>query len=45
VLSLAGCGYMVQIGAASAVPVAHLAQLLDWATGGPEPAGMHSRRA
>ena len=33
-------GCMVQIGAAGGLPVVHLAQLLDWATGGPTPAGM-----
>jgi glycolate oxidase iron-sulfur subunit len=31
-------GCMVQIGRASAVPVVHVAQLLDWASGGPAPA-------
>jgi glycolate oxidase iron-sulfur subunit len=31
-------GCMTQIGAAQAVPVIHLAEYLDWATGGPVPA-------
>jgi glycolate oxidase iron-sulfur subunit len=30
-------GCMVQLGGMSSVPVVHLAQLLDWATGGPKP--------
>ncbi|MGC1388856.1 MAG: glycolate oxidase subunit GlcF [Steroidobacteraceae bacterium] len=36
-------GCMVQIGAASRLPVVHIAQLLDWATGGPKP-GVMGRR-
>jgi len=38
-------GCMVQVGAASGLPMVHLAQLLDWATGGPKPAGMREARA
>ena len=30
-------GCMIQIGAATALPVVHTAELLDWATGGPRP--------
>jgi glycolate oxidase iron-sulfur subunit len=30
-------GCMMQIGGATAVPVVHTAELLDWATGGPKP--------
>jgi glycolate oxidase iron-sulfur subunit len=30
-------GCMVQIAGSSAIPVVHVAQLLDWATGGPKP--------
>ena len=33
-------GCMVQIGAATALPVVHTAELLDWATGGPRPAAL-----
>ena len=33
-------GCLLQIGAASGLPVVHTAQLLDWATGGPRPAAM-----
>jgi glycolate oxidase iron-sulfur subunit len=40
VIATGNIGCMVQIGAASGVPVVHIAQLLDWATGGPKPAGM-----
>ncbi|HLN50004.1 MAG TPA: glycolate oxidase subunit GlcF [Steroidobacteraceae bacterium] len=40
VIATGNIGCMVQIGAASRVPVVHIAQLLDWATGGPKPAGM-----
>ncbi len=43
VIATGNIGCMVQIGAASRVPVLHIAQLLDWATGGPEPAGMRRR--
>jgi glycolate oxidase iron-sulfur subunit len=35
---------MMQIGAATAIPVVHTVELLDWATGGPKPealAGEH----
>ena len=42
VIATGNIGCMVQIGAASGAPVAHLAELLDWATGGPKPAGMRS---
>jgi len=47
----AGCvaagnvGCMVQIGGAVAVPVVHPVELLDWATGGPQPAALHSGAA
>jgi glycolate oxidase iron-sulfur subunit len=37
VIATGNIGCMVQIGAACGVPVVHLAQLLDWATGGPRP--------
>jgi glycolate oxidase iron-sulfur subunit len=33
-------GCMVQIAAESSAPVVHVAQLLDWATGGPKPPSM-----
>lgn len=40
VIATGNIGCMVQIGKASGVSVVHVAQLLDWATGGPAPAGM-----
>jgi glycolate oxidase iron-sulfur subunit len=43
VIATGNIGCMVQIGAASRVPVLHTAQLLDWATGGPEPGAMRRR--
>ena len=33
-------GCMTQIGGGTALPVVHTVQLLDWAYGGPKPAGM-----
>jgi glycolate oxidase iron-sulfur subunit len=33
-------GCMMQIGAATGIPVVHTVELLDWATGGPEPAAL-----
>jgi glycolate oxidase iron-sulfur subunit len=40
VIATGNIGCMMQIRAASGLPVAHVAQLLDWATGGPKPPGM-----
>jgi len=40
VIATGNIGCMVQIGRASAVPVVHVAELLDWASGGPAPAGI-----
>jgi glycolate oxidase iron-sulfur subunit len=37
VIAAGNIGCMVQIGAGTAVPVVHTAELLDWATGGPQP--------
>ena len=37
VIAAGNIGCMVQIGAGTAVPVVHTAELLDWATGGPKP--------
>jgi glycolate oxidase iron-sulfur subunit len=36
-------GCLVQIGSGIDVPVLHTVQLLDWATGGPRPAGLRQR--
>ncbi|MEL6978922.1 MAG: glycolate oxidase subunit GlcF [Pseudomonadota bacterium] len=38
VIAAGNIGCMMQIGSASAAPIVHTAELLDWATGGPEPA-------
>ncbi|MBL4916196.1 glycolate oxidase subunit GlcF [Szabonella alba] len=37
VIAAGNIGCMMQIGSASGVPVVHTVELLDWATGGPEP--------
>lgn len=40
VVAAGNLGCLVQIGAHSGLPTAHLAQLLDWAHGGPAPGGL-----
>ncbi len=40
VISAGNIGCMMQIGSGSEVPIVHTVELLDWATGGPKPAGM-----
>jgi glycolate oxidase iron-sulfur subunit len=40
VIAAGNIGCMMQIGSATAVPVVHTAELLDWATGGPRPAAL-----
>ncbi len=37
VIATGNIGCMLQLGTTSSVPVVHVAQLLDWATGGPKP--------
>ena len=37
VIAAGNIGCMLQIGQASGVPAVHVAELLDWATGGPQP--------
>jgi glycolate oxidase iron-sulfur subunit len=37
IIAAGNLGCMTQIAAATAIPVVHTAQLLDWATGGPKP--------
>jgi glycolate oxidase iron-sulfur subunit len=37
VIAAGNIGCMMQIGSATAVPVVHTVELLDWATGGPKP--------
>jgi len=36
---------MMQIGSGTAVPVVHSVELLDWATGGPQPAALRAGHA
>ena len=38
-------GCMMQIGAATGIPVVHTVELLDWATGGPQPEALAGRIA
>jgi glycolate oxidase iron-sulfur subunit len=45
VIAAGNIGCMVQIGAATGIPVVHTAELLDWATGGPVPAALKARFA
>lgn len=40
VIAAGNIGCMMQIGSAAGVPVVHTVELLDWATGGPRPAGL-----
>ena len=40
VIATGNIGCMTQIGSATTIPVAHLVELIDWAQGGPAPAGM-----
>ncbi|MCH8841956.1 MAG: glycolate oxidase subunit GlcF [SAR324 cluster bacterium] len=41
VIAAGNIGCMEQIARFSAMPVVHTAELLDWATGGPQPAGLN----
>ncbi|MDF3604907.1 glycolate oxidase subunit GlcF [Paracoccus sp. DMF-8] len=45
VISAGNIGCMMQIGSAIGVPVVHTAELLDWATGGPQPRAMQGSHA
>jgi glycolate oxidase iron-sulfur subunit len=38
-------GCMMQIGSATGIPVVHTVELLDWATGGPQPEALAGRVA
>ncbi len=40
VIATGNIGCLVQIGAATPIPVVHTVELLDWATGGPRPSGL-----
>jgi len=37
VIAAGNIGCMMQIGGGTGIPVVHTAELLDWATGGPQP--------
>ncbi|MCK0199043.1 glycolate oxidase subunit GlcF [Ancylobacter sp. 6x-1] len=41
VIATGNIGCMTQIGSGTAIPAVHTVELLDWATGGPQPAGLH----
>ena len=40
VIAAGNIGCMMQIGSGTAIPVVHTVELLDWATGGPQPSGL-----
>ncbi|MGB7206967.1 MAG: glycolate oxidase subunit GlcF [Anderseniella sp.] len=45
VISAGNIGCMIQIGNGTGVPVVHTVELLDWATGGPQPKALSQRFA
>jgi len=45
VVATGNIGCMTQLGPASAIPIVHTVELLDWATGGPLPAALEGRVA
>ena len=42
IIAAGNIGCMMQIGSGTAVPVVHSVELLDWATGGPQPAALRA---
>jgi glycolate oxidase iron-sulfur subunit len=44
VIAAGNIGCMMQIGSGTSVPVVHTAELLDWATGGPQPSALLAQR-
>jgi glycolate oxidase iron-sulfur subunit len=42
VIATANIGCAVHLAARTGIPVVHIAELLDWATGGPAPAGVEA---
>jgi glycolate oxidase iron-sulfur subunit len=44
VIAAGNIGCMLQIGAGTAIPVVHTVELLDWASGGPQPAALSPDR-
>ncbi len=45
IIAAGNIGCMMQICAATAIPIVHTVELLDWATGGPKPRALGSRGA
>ncbi len=45
IIATGNIGCMVQIGAGTGTPVVHTAELIDWATGGPEPEALRTAGA
>ena len=45
VIATGNVGCLVQLAGGTATPVVHTVELLDWATGGPEPAALAKRRS
>ncbi len=45
VIAAGNLGCMIQIGSGTGVPVVHTVELLDWATGGPEPRALSGGQA
>jgi glycolate oxidase iron-sulfur subunit len=44
VIAAGNIGCITQIAAGTSIPVVHTVELIDWATGGPEPSGFGDRR-
>ncbi|MDA0186757.1 MAG: heterodisulfide reductase-related iron-sulfur binding cluster, partial [Proteobacteria bacterium] len=40
IIAAGNIGCMMQIGSGTDIPIVHTVELLDWATGGPRPAGL-----
>jgi glycolate oxidase iron-sulfur subunit len=45
VIAAGNIGCITQIAAGTSIPVVHTVELIDWATGGPEPSGLTGRRS
>jgi len=45
VIAAGNIGCMIQIGSATQVPIVHTVELLDWASGGPKPAGLSTNQS
>ena len=44
VIAAGNIGCITQIAAGTSIPVVHPIELIDWATGGPEPKGLRGQR-